>query len=87
MSIASIGSTALLRCCLAFALPLAALSLAGGEAVAAPSPVAAVDARTITDDALVATLPGFRRGFATVNGVRLHHVSGGKGDPVLLLPG
>jgi pimeloyl-ACP methyl ester carboxylesterase len=32
-------------------------------------------------------LPGFRHGYATVNGVRLHYVDGGHGDPVVLLPG
>ena len=32
-------------------------------------------------------LPGFRHGHTTVNGVRLHHVAGGHGDPVVLLPG
>lgn len=34
-----------------------------------------------------ARLPGFRHGYATVNGVRLHYVEGGHGDPVVLLPG
>lgn len=32
-------------------------------------------------------LPGFRHGYATVGGVRLHYVEGGHGDPVVLLPG
>ncbi len=32
-------------------------------------------------------LPGFRHGHATANGVRLHYVEGGHGDPVVLLPG
>jgi pimeloyl-ACP methyl ester carboxylesterase len=30
---------------------------------------------------------GFRSGYATVNGVRLHYVAGGSGAPVVLLPG
>ncbi len=34
-----------------------------------------------------ARLPGFRHGYATVGGVRLHYVEGGHGDPVVLLPG
>jgi pimeloyl-ACP methyl ester carboxylesterase len=34
-----------------------------------------------------ATPQGFRHGYTTVNGVRLHHVTGGNGDPVVLLPG
>ena len=36
---------------------------------------------------LVKSLPGFRNGYATVNGVRLHYVVGGKGEPLVLLPG
>lgn len=33
-------------------------------------------------------LPGdFRHGYATVNGVRLHYVAGGRGAPLVLLPG
>jgi pimeloyl-ACP methyl ester carboxylesterase len=32
-------------------------------------------------------LAGFRGEYATVNGVRLHYVTGGDGDPVVLLPG
>lgn len=30
---------------------------------------------------------GFKDGFAEVNGTRLHYVDGGKGDPLVLLPG
>lgn len=41
----------------------------------------------VSDDALVRELPGFQRGFSDVNGVRLHHVAGGAGEPVILLPG
>jgi pimeloyl-ACP methyl ester carboxylesterase len=33
------------------------------------------------------SLPGFTEGFATVNGVRIHYVAGGKGPPLVLLPG
>jgi pimeloyl-ACP methyl ester carboxylesterase len=32
-------------------------------------------------------LSGFRSEYATVNGVRLHYVTGGDGDPIVLLPG
>ncbi|CAD6544577.1 Soluble epoxide hydrolase [Paraburkholderia hiiakae] len=47
-----------------------------------------VAARTdISDSTLVKSLPGFRNGYATVNGVRLHYVVGGKGAPLVLLPG
>ncbi len=45
------------------------------------------DAHATSDEALVATLPGFRNAQTEVNGVRLHYVIGGKGSPVVLLPG
>jgi hypothetical protein len=41
----------------------------------------------VSDEGLVKSLPGFISSFATVNGIRLHYVAGGKGSPVLLLPG
>ncbi|WP_172124659.1 MULTISPECIES: hypothetical protein [unclassified Devosia] len=41
----------------------------------------------VSDDALVAQLDGFRRGFADVNGTRLHYVEGGEGTPVVLMAG
>ena len=41
-----------------------------------------------SDAALAASLPGhFRNGYGEVNGTRIHYVEGGKGTPVLLLPG
>ncbi|WP_219836597.1 alpha/beta fold hydrolase [Paenibacillus sp. R14(2021)] len=40
-----------------------------------------------SDDALVKKLPGFKNGFKKVNGVTLHYVEGGKGEPLFLLPG
>ncbi|WP_219094243.1 alpha/beta fold hydrolase [Pseudomonas sp. UMAB-40] len=40
-----------------------------------------------SDDALVKRIPGFESRFATVNGVTLHYVIGGKGPPLILLPG
>ncbi|KWR74545.1 hypothetical protein RM96_36045 [Cupriavidus sp. IDO] len=42
---------------------------------------------TVSDAALVKSLAGFRNGYADVNGVRLHYVVGGKGEPLVLLPG
>ncbi len=39
------------------------------------------------DEALVASLPGFADGYAHVNGITLHYVSGGRGEPLVLLPG
>lgn len=47
----------------------------------------AVQISAPSDAELVRTLPGFTEGFATVNGVRLHYVAGGAGNPVVLLPG
>lgn len=41
----------------------------------------------ISDDTLVAELDGFERGYADVNGIRLHYVEGGEGSPVILMPG
>lgn len=39
------------------------------------------------DDSLVKELEGFSNGFATVNGIQIHYVSGGQGTPVILMPG
>src|SRR5476649_359473 len=41
----------------------------------------------VSDAALVKSLPGFKNSYADVNGVRLHYVQGGKGEPLVLLPG
>jgi pimeloyl-ACP methyl ester carboxylesterase len=41
----------------------------------------------VSDAALVRSLPGFKNGYAEVNGVRLHYVAGGTGEPLVLLPG
>ena len=40
-----------------------------------------------SDAALVRSLSGFENGYAEVNGTRLHYVAGGKGQPLILLPG
>lgn len=40
-----------------------------------------------TDTALVRRLPGFTNHEAYVNGVKLHYVTGGKGEPLVLLGG
>jgi pimeloyl-ACP methyl ester carboxylesterase len=40
-----------------------------------------------TDEALIKKLPGFSNGYKVVNGIRLHYVEGGKGRPLVLLPG
>jgi pimeloyl-ACP methyl ester carboxylesterase len=49
--------------------------------------IAKKKAPNVSDAALVASLPGFRNGYAEVDGVRLHYVVGGKGEPLVLLPG
>ena len=59
----------------------------GGEAPAHGKHAAASQGATYSDEALVKTLPGFRSGYADLDGVRLHYVVGGKGTPLLLLPG
>lgn len=40
-----------------------------------------------TDASLVKRLPGFANGSAEVNGTKIHYVTGGKGEPLVLLPG
>src|SRR5262245_39877163 len=65
------------------ALPATALA---GVASAAPNAGRTVD--PLSDAALVRKLPGgFTNGYARVNGIRLHYVAGGKGAPLVLLPG
>ena len=71
------------RTAIAVALAASALfSLPGGAAnVSKPNPA------LVSDAALVKSLPGFRNGNADVNGTRIHYVVGGKGAPLVLLPG
>lgn len=53
-----------------------------------PGIVSAQNRPASTSDAdLVASLPGFTSRYAYVNGIRLHYVEGGSGEPLLLLPG
>ncbi|WP_219837448.1 alpha/beta fold hydrolase [Paenibacillus sp. R14(2021)] len=40
-----------------------------------------------SDEELVKRLPGFQNRYKKVNGVKLHYVEGGKGEPLFLLPG
>ncbi len=63
-----------------------ATSKAHTDAVAVQKSTAAKVA-DVSDAALVKSLPGFRNGYAEVNGVRLHYVVAGKGEPLVLLPG
>ncbi|AOR75335.1 alpha/beta hydrolase fold protein [Sphingomonas sp. LH128] len=77
------------------ALRMAAMVLAGSPVMIAEAALAAPSGTTVhaatSDEALLARLPGFRQGFAEVDGVRLHYVEGGaanSGKPALvLLPG
>ncbi|NBD23099.1 alpha/beta fold hydrolase [Paenibacillus sp. T1] len=39
------------------------------------------------DAELINKLPGFKNGYAEANGIRIHYVEGGKGEPLVLLPG
>ncbi|MFD2614865.1 alpha/beta fold hydrolase [Paenibacillus gansuensis] len=43
--------------------------------------------KAYSDKELVKTLPGFKNGYKKVNGITLHYVEGGKGEPLFLLPG
>ncbi|MFY0578630.1 alpha/beta fold hydrolase [Cystobacter fuscus] len=68
-------------------IALAALALVSTTSLSSPAQAAPTQTAAVSDAALVRTLPGFTNGEATVNGVRLHYVVGGKGSPVVLLPG
>ncbi|MFC3897932.1 alpha/beta fold hydrolase [Lentzea rhizosphaerae] len=56
-------------------------ALGAGVALGAGTGVAAADTNR------EAELPGFKHNHAQVNGVRLHYVTGGRGEPLVLLPG
>jgi pimeloyl-ACP methyl ester carboxylesterase len=64
---------------------------AGAAAITAlgtPASAEGEAAHVASDQALARSLPGdFRSGHAKVNGVRLHYVAGGSGEPLVLLPG
>ncbi len=40
-----------------------------------------------SDEVLIQSLPGFSNHYAAVNGTTLHYVSGGEGEPLVLIPG
>jgi len=40
-----------------------------------------------SDEELIKSLPNFTNHYAEVNGTRLHYVSGGQGEPLILIPG
>ncbi len=60
-------------------------ALGAGAALAASTGVAGAD--TGGSKHAEADLPGFKHNYAQVNGVRLHYVTGGRGEPLVLLPG
>lgn len=39
------------------------------------------------DQELIKKLPGFTNQYAAVNGIKLHYVEGGSGEPLILIPG
>jgi len=55
--------------------------------LAAPGEMPTDPAAAYTDAELIKKLPGFTNHYATVNGVRLHYVAGGSGQPLICLPG
>ncbi|WP_410659086.1 alpha/beta fold hydrolase [Amycolatopsis sp. lyj-112] len=67
------------------------LTLGAGAAaamVASTGTAAAAHHGAPGDAELARSLPGgFRSAYAQVNGVRLHYVAGGRGEPLILLPG
>jgi hypothetical protein len=69
---------------LALVIGLGSTNIVAAQTTAAGSTKASSD---VSDTALVRSLPGFENGYAEVNDTRLHYVAGGKGDPVILLPG
>ncbi|MCO6146833.1 alpha/beta fold hydrolase [Flavobacterium sp. NRK1] len=42
---------------------------------------------SVSDEELVKLLPGFSNKYAEVNGTNIHYVTGGQGEPLVLLPG
>jgi|GEM_PF-6392995 len=40
-----------------------------------------------SDQELIKNWPGFENKYESVNGIELHYVRGGKGTPLILLPG
>lgn len=70
----------------AFAFLVAILGLTDVDAAGGPSARKA-RAPDVSDAALVRKLPGFRNAVAELDGIQLHYVIGGKGAPLVLLPG
>ena len=64
------------------------ITLADGTQRAQPSTATSAAAPDLySDEELVKKLPGFTNHYVTVNGIRLHYVEGGSGEPLICLPG
>ena len=68
----------------AFIAAMALIFTISDEATAQKRSVRTYDT---SDIALVKSLRGFENGYSKVNGIRMHYVAGGKGTPLVLLPG
>ena len=40
-----------------------------------------------SDKELIKLVPGFTSNFIVINDISIHYVHGGKGDPIILIPG
>jgi pimeloyl-ACP methyl ester carboxylesterase len=69
---------------LALVIGLGSASVAAAQTATKGNTKASSD---VSDAAIVRSLPGFENGHANVNGTQLHYVAGGKGAPLVLLPG
>ena len=63
------------------------LTLSAGAAAMAATSGPGLASAEPTGDRRGPSLPGFRDAFARVNGTTLHYVVGGRGEPLILLPG
>src|SRR5262245_5310348 len=70
-------------CCVAVSVILRV----GGTTTDLTSAQPRTGAPSASDEELVRGLPGFHNAYAEVNGIRLHYVEGGQGQPLILLPG
>ncbi|WP_244228882.1 alpha/beta fold hydrolase [Mucilaginibacter endophyticus] len=66
---------------------LAAVLMIGSPFTTFAQKLISFDKKKVSDAALVSKLPGFKNGYAKVNGTTLHYVSGGNGKTLVLLPG
>src|SRR5262245_20419769 len=71
-------------CCVAMSVILMVEGTTTDLTFAQPRTAAPSDT---SDEELVRRLPGFHNAYAEVNGIRLHYVEGGQGQPLILLPG